>query len=280
MSLIKSIMTISIILMLSVNLAYAKNAIIVGASSGMGREVAKLLSKEGYTLGLAARRLPWLESLQQELPGPSYIKQIDVKHPDARQQLAELIEEMGGIDLIIISISSYLDNRNDASSNENDIDWRPANEWTAKERILDIDLKGFIAMADVALQFFIKQNRGHLVGVSSTSGLRGNASSPEYSGAKACISTYMVGVRNAMIRDNIDVSVTDIVPGFVAVEHSPFGEDPNAYWEITVQEAGKTILEGIKRKKKVVYVPPKVWVLAFVLKYLPDCLYQRYLNWM
>lgn len=278
MSRIQTIRLVSLILMLSANLSYAKNAIIIGASSGMGREVAKLLSKEGYTLGLAARRLPWLESLQEELPGPSYIKQIDVASSDAQQKLAEFINEMGGIDLIMISISSYLDNRNSTSPDE--VTYRSENEWLEKERILNVDLKGFIAMADVALQFFIKQNHGHLVGVSSTSGLRGNASSPEYSGAKACISTYMVGVRNAMIRDNIDVAVTDIVPGFVAVEHSPLGEDPNAYWEITVQEAGKTILEGIKRKKKVVYVPPKVWFLALMLKYLPDCLYHRYFNWM
>ena len=90
----------------------------------------------------------------------------------------------------------------------------------------------------------------------------------------------MEGVRNAMIRDNIDVAVTDVVPGFVAVEHSSLGEDPNAYWEITVQEAGKTILDGIKRKKKVVYVLPKVWFLAAMLKFLPDCLYHRYFNWM
>ncbi len=64
---------------------FSKKAIIVGASSGMGREVAKRLSKEGYSLGLVARRVPLLESLQQEIKGPSYIKRIDVTAPNARE---------------------------------------------------------------------------------------------------------------------------------------------------------------------------------------------------
>lgn len=258
---------------------YTKNAIVIGASSGMGREIAKRLSKQGYTLGLAARRTPLLESLQKELVGPSYIKQLDVSRSGARAQLRELIAEMRGLDLVVISISSYLDNRNSVSPDEKDYSYNAKTIWAEKERILDVDAKGFIAMADVALDFFIQQNHGHLVGISSTSGLRGSASSPEYSGAKACISRYMEGMRNAMKRDKINVYVTDIVPGFVAVEHSPLGEDPNAYWEITVQEAVQAILEGVRRKKSVVYVPSKVWLLN-LLNYLPDCLYQRYFNWM
>ena len=247
-------------------MAYAKNAIVIGASSGMGREVAKRLSAEGYTVGLTARRLPLLESLQKELPGDSYIACIDVTNDEARDQLSALIEQMGGLDLIVISISAYLDNRSAS--------------WIKKQRTIDCCFRGFIAMADVACEFFITQNHGHLVGISSTSGLRGAASCPEYSGAKAGISYYMEGMRNRMVRDNINVQVTDVVPGFVAVEHSPLGEDPDAYWEITTQEAGAVIMEGIRQKKKVVYVPSKVWYLNLALRFMPDFLYHRYLNWM
>ncbi len=246
-----------------------KKAIILGASSGMGREVAQLLSKEGYVIGLVARRLDLLESLQKNLVTSSYIQQIDVTKPNARQLLSELIMSMGGLDLIVISISSFLDNKN-----SNEI------TWTEKERFLEVDAKGFIALADIALEFFKKQNYGHLVGISSTSGQRGVAYNPEYSAAKACISYYMEAQRNYMIQHDINITITDIVPGYVAVEHSPLGEDPSAYWEITVEEAGKAILEGIKTKKKKLYVPSKVLITAYLLKYLPDCIYNRYFSWI
>jgi short-subunit dehydrogenase len=248
-----------------------KKAIVIGATSGMGREVAKLLSKDGYEVGLAARRLPLLQSLQKEIAGKSYIKQLDVTAPDAREKLAQLINEMQGLDLILISISPYLDNRLDKSEDQS--------SWKNIYRGLNVCAVGFIAMADVAMEFFKKQNRGHLVGISSVSGVRGFASTPEYSGAKACISTYMQGVRSQMIKDGFNVDVTDIVAGYVAVEHSPLGEDPDAFWEIPVEQAGQEILAGIKNKSAVVYVPWKSWITALV-RYLPNFIFYRYFNWM
>jgi uncharacterized protein len=263
---------IYLFLLCSIPVSANKRAIIIGASSGMGREVAKLLSNDGYDVGLVGRRLPLLESLQKEVFGRSYIKQIDVSDSDeARELLVELISEMGGLDLMVISISAYLDNQRRM---------RSPLPWAKQERYLDIDAKGFIALADLALKFFERQNHGHLVGISSTSGLRGVAYNPTYSAAKACISYYMEAQRNYMLQHKINVTITDICPGYVAVEHSPLGEDPAAYWEITVQDAGKIIFDGIKRQKKMVYVPKKVWLIACMLKYLPDCLYNKYFSWL
>ncbi len=273
MSKSKNLFFIFILCCVNQILSNTKKAIVIGASSGMGREVAKLLSKDGYEVGLVARRLPLLESLQKEISCKSYIKQIDVTDPNAREQLSELISQMGGLDLIVISISAYLDNRRRNIT-------KSKRSWAKKERTLNVDAKGFIAMADVALDFFERQNHGHLVGVSSTSGLRGVAYNPEYSAAKACVSYYMEAQRNYMIQNNINVKITDVCPGYVAVEHSPLGEDPAAYWEITTEEAGKVIFDGIKKQKKIVYVPSKVWLIALMLKYLPDCIYNKYFSWL
>ena len=243
----------------------SKKAIVIGASSGMGREVAKLLSKEGYAVGLVARRLPLLESLQEELQNPSYSKQLDVTAPNAREKLQELIDEMGGLDLIVISISAYLDNRRG---------------WTERRRTLLTDSIAFIAIADAVFEYFIQQNSGHFVGISSTSGIRGSAANPVYSGAKACIMYYMEGMRNYMIQNNINVQVTDIIPGFVAVEHSPLGQDPSAYCEITCEQAGQEIVAAIKAKKKTAIIPGSIWWVAVMLKYMPDWMYNNYFSWM
>lgn len=250
-----------------------KKAIVIGATSGMGREVAKLLSKEGYIVGLVGRRLPLLESLQKELTGLSYIKQIDVTQSTARDQLRELITTMQGLDLMVISISAYLDNKSVSRESYK-------NTWAQKERTLMVDAQGFIAMAEVAFDYFTQQHYGHLVGISSISGLRGGGGNPVYAASKACISYYMEGMRNYMQQNNIPIKITNIVPGYVAVEHSPLGQDPAAYWEITTEQAGKCIMDGIKAEKKVVYVPSKVWIIAILLRYLPDWIYNRYLSWI
>lgn len=278
---IKKIALLSILFV--INMFAQKKAIVIGASAGMGREVAKLLSKEGYEVGLVARRKELLVQLQQELQGPSHIQVIDVISANAREQLSELIQQMGGLDLMVIAISANFTNLPKYFKyhyHSGQIYRSFKQTWEEKERYLDVDGKGFIAMADVALHYFIQQNHGHLAGISSTSGLRGVAYNPEYSAAKACISYYMEAVRNYMVQNNINVDVTDIVPGYVAVEYCPLGSDSSAYWEITVEEAGNAIVDGIKKKNKIVYVPNKVWIIAWLLKNLPDYLYNKFLYWI
>ena len=243
-----------------------KRAIVIGASSGIGREIAKQLSKNGYTVGLVARRKPLLESLQKELSNPAYIACIDVAGPQARDQVQELITEMGGLDLMVISISAHIE--------------ADSLTWDKKSLYVDVDIKGFMAMADSAITLFKQQNSGHLVGISSTSGLRGNAQNPEYSAAKAWASYYLEAQRNYMIQNNYNVSVTDVCPGYVATEYYPMGTDPRAYWEISAKEAGKVIMAGIKKKQKMAYVPRKIWIVAGLLKCLPDSLYNKYVPWL
>lgn len=265
----------------------SKKAIVIGASAGMGREVAKRLSRSGYTVGLAARRLPLLESLQRELPAQSYIQQLDVTASDAREKLQSLIDEMGGLDLIVISTSAYLDNRMSTAGNpgcglsSDPAGYNKQEKWVERSRTLQVCANGFIAMADVAMDVFEAQKYGHLVGISSTSGLRGGAASPEYDAAKACIMTYMDGIRNRMIQQkNYNIYVTDIIPGYVAVEHSPLGQDPTAYCEITCEQAGEEIMAAIVAKKKRAVVPASIWILAFMRKYMPDWVYNNYFPWL
>ncbi len=74
-----------------------KKAIIIGATSGIGKEVAKRLSHDNFIVGMAGRRINLLEELQKELSNKTHIKRIDIsKTTEAILLLEELIKEMGG----------------------------------------------------------------------------------------------------------------------------------------------------------------------------------------
>lgn len=81
-----------------------KRVIIIGASSGIGSELARVFSERGYTVGLTARRLDLLSELQKKLPGESFIQRMDVSESDeAIRILEELIKTMGGADIVVVS---------------------------------------------------------------------------------------------------------------------------------------------------------------------------------
>lgn len=79
----------------------SQRIIIVGATSGIGREVALLLLKEGHQLGLAGRREEQLKELQKLAPDHIGIRSIDIRREEAANQLDELIGELGGMDLYL-----------------------------------------------------------------------------------------------------------------------------------------------------------------------------------
>ena len=76
-----------------------KRAVIMGATSGLGYEVARLLLADGWKLGVAGRREENLKKLQSEFPGLVCIKSIDVKDCNADKELLSLIDELGGMDM-------------------------------------------------------------------------------------------------------------------------------------------------------------------------------------
>jgi short-subunit dehydrogenase len=240
-----------------------KRAIVIGASVGMGKEVAKLLAQEGYIVGLAARRLPLLQEIQREIPTQTYIASIDAAQPtQAVCTLNNLIETMGGLDLLIIAITGFWDCDFESS------------DWKNSMPVLDVDVVGFFALAKTGLNFFEKQGYGHLVGFSSIDGIRGVASVAAYSGSKAFCSRYLEAERNKYAQKNIPITVTDIVPGWVNSKNDfDSSKVPNAYWVESLEDASREIMEAIHTKVAVAYITKRWQKLAALLPLIPDDLY-------
>lgn len=233
----------------------SEKAIIIGASSGLGRELAIQMSAAGYELGLAARRIETLEALAEELPGKTVIRQMDVTDFETAQSvLIEIIRELGGMDIIVLNAG--IGNKN--------FDF----EWASEKNVIDVNVTGFCALLNTAYHHFVKQNSGHIVSISSIASLLPNPGSAVYNASKAFVSNYVRGIRLKLMSKGIPVYVTDIKPGYV---HTPMTEgQKNMFWVSSVEKATRQTLHAIQKKKRLAYITRRWRLVAWLLKIIPD----------
>lgn len=232
-----------------------KKAIVIGASSGIGEALAILLAQDGYDLGLTARRVELLRGLQQRIPSRAVIKQMDVaRSEEAMLLLEELIAELGGLDLIVINAGVNPDNAR--------LEWKPEFD------TISVNVRGFAAMANVAMRHFFRQNTGHLVGISSIAALKGSATRPAYSASKAFVSNYLQGLR--FRARGTGIYITDIRPGFV--DTIMIKKIKTTFWIASPQTAAKQILQAVKKRKKAAYITRRWVFISWLIRLLPDWL--------
>ena len=236
-----------------------KKAIVIGASSGIGRALAKELKREGYAVGLMARRTALLEQLQAELGPQSRVRTCDVSDPGtAMPALETLIQEMGGVDLVVLNAGTGHVN--------------PNLKWEWEQETIAVNSLGFAALATVAFSHFTKQGRGHLVGISSIAALLANSRAPAYSASKAFASNYLAGLRCRALRAGLPIVVTDIKPGFV---DTAMGQSPGRFWVATPEKAAAQIMTAIRRRKAHAYVTRRWRLIAWLFKVLPESILRR-----
>ena len=185
-----------------------KKALIIGASSGIGRELAIILAKNGYEIGLMARRVGHLEAVQKEIPTKTYLGYVDIAQPSsAMEEIQKIIARMHGLDLLVLNAGTGFLN--------------PQLDWLMEEQTIDVNVLGFCALAGWGYKYFAKQGHGHIVGISSIGALRGNHLAPAYNASKAFMSNYLEGLRTKAYREKLPVIVTDIKPCLLYTSPSP-----------------------------------------------------------
>lgn len=235
-----------------------KKVIIVGASSGIGLNLAKVYSQKGYEVGITARRLDFLENLQKELPNKSYIRKMDVADAEgSREILADLVTEMGGMDILVLNAGIG--------------DSKPT--WQLEQQIIMVNIAGFTALGNWAFKYFEKNGGGQIAGVSSVASIRGTHIATVYSASKAYISSYMEGLQQRSNKRKQNITITDIRPGFVATPMTQ--ENKGMFWVAPAEKAAEQIYTAIKNKKRVAYITRRWWIVAQIIKSVPDFLWLR-----
>ena len=210
--------------------------IIIGSTSGIGRELARLYASNGFRVGITGRRMNLLLSLQEEFPQNIFIECFDVTGKENIPHFQSLIEKLDGLDILIYN-SGY-------GEPSKDLDWEIENKTTA------INVNGFVEIICYGFNYFINQGYGQIACTSSVASVRGNSMAPAYSAGKAFESTYMEGLYLKAKRLQKNIAVTDIQPGFVDT-HLAKGE--GKFWVAPVKKAAAQIYRAIQKKKKSLY---------------------------
>lgn len=235
-----------------------KKAIIVGATSGIGNELAKILVNNGYKVGITGRRKAELQDLQKRNPENYEISSFDCTAENNSEKLSELIKQIGGLDLLILSSGTG--------------DLNEELDFEIENRTNLLNVNAFTEIVGWTFNYFQKQGKGHLVAISSIAGIRGSRIAPAYNASKAYQINYLEGLRQKATKIKNPIYVSDIRPGFVDTD---MAKGEGQFWVATKEKAARQIFGIIKKKKGIGYVTKRWWVIAKVLKMLPNGIYKR-----
>lgn len=232
--------------------------IIIGATSGIGREVAKLYIAQGWQVGIAGRRAEELEALRKSAPLQVFTEVLDVTLEDAPIRLQSLIGKVGGMDIFLLSSGIGKQNPTLAS----DIELRTA----------ATNVEGFIRLTNAAWHYFEQQGYGHIAAISSIAGTKGLGIAPAYSATKRFQNTYLDALDQLARMNKLNITFTDIRPGFVA---TPLLKDDNYPLLMKAPKVASAIVKAIHRKKRIVVIDWRYRILVFFWKLIPHWIWVR-----
>lgn len=235
-----------------------KKVIIIGATSGIGEEIAKIYIAQGWQVGVAGRREEALTVLAATAPAQVKTQVIDVTSADAPEQLKSLIEKLGGMDLFLLS--SGIGSQNVKLEPEIELN-------TARTNV-----EGFIRMVTTAYRFFKEQGSGHLAVISSVAGTKGLGSAPAYSATKRFQNTYIDALAQLARMERLSIQFTDIRPGFVATALLKNRKYPLL---MRADSTAQHIVQALTNKKRVAIIDTRYAILVFFWQLIPRWLWER-----
>ncbi len=241
-----------------------KKAIIVGASSGIGREVARLLIADGWHIGVAARREEPLIKLKEENEKGNgsckvEVMSINVTQPDAGERLLRLVDKLGGMDLYFHASGIGKQNR----TLQSDIELST----------METNAMGFTRMIGTAYRYFASQGHGHIAAITSIAGTKGLGPAPAYSATKALQATYLEALEQQANQRGLNIRFTDIRPGFVdtALLNGDF------HYPMMMQPAyvARDIVSAIIKQQHVRIIDWRYRIMTFLWQLIPRWMWRR-----
>lgn len=237
-----------------------KRVLIIGATSGIGYELAQLYLKQDAIIGIAGRRIDKLKEIQNQSPNQVHVEEIDITQANAIHQIQKLIDKTKPIDVFIQCAG--IGYQNATLDKELEL------------QTVQTNCLGFTQSILTAYHYFKKQDKGHIVAISSIAGTKGLGIAPAYSATKRMQNTYIDALEQLCYINNYNIHFTDIKPGFIKTPL--LNTSKNNYPLIMeVDVAAKKIFNAIEKKKRRPIIDWKFNALVFFWKLIPSFLWKQ-----
>jgi short-subunit dehydrogenase len=241
-------------------MSYANRTVLItGASSGIGRALAKLLAAKGSRVGVTARRADLLDDLVREARTAGGTIEAAVADVADRAAITagihQLEEKLGPTDLLIANAGVGLPSG------------AGPDHVAAVERMMRVNLLGVVYAFDAVTAGMLARKSGHLVAVSSMAAYKGLPGSAGYCASKAAVNAYCEGLRIELRPRG--VAVTCVCPGFIDTPMTVNNPRPMPFL-MTPDEAARRIVSALRRKPAVFNFPLPMRGLMWLSKWVPD----------
>ena len=241
-------------------------AIIIGATSGIGRELARRLLEQGWKVGIAGRRKDRLQEIQSQFGADQVFQaDMDITQPAATAALDRLLEQTGAPDLFLhVSGVGYQN---------------PGLDEAVEMQVIQTNCDGMVRMVSHFINFvkssgaYGPNHKAHIAVVTSVAGTAGLGIAAAYSASKKMQSTYLSALSQLARMQQLPVIFSDIRPGFVATEI--LSESHHYPLVMTVEKAGSHILWGIRRKRRVITFDWRFRALTALWRIIPRGIWER-----
>jgi decaprenylphospho-beta-D-erythro-pentofuranosid-2-ulose 2-reductase len=224
--------------------------LILGATSDIGIAIAKKFASEKFDVLLAARRHELLKPLESDIHIRYGVNckslAFDALEYESHARFFHSILPKPDISICVFGV---------LEDEEKAFD-----EWVLTKRMIDTNYTGAVSILNIIAKYYITENKGTIIGISSVAGDRGRASKLVYSSAKAAFTTYLSGLRNKCFENHVHVMT--VQPGFVYTKMTENQVLPKSITSTPVQVAN-IIYNAYLKKKNVIYVK---WFWRYIMR--------------
>jgi hypothetical protein len=236
--------------------------LILGATSDIGMAIAKKFASQKYDVQLAARKPEQLKPLQSDI-SIRYDVSCSTYAFDALKYdgHAAFFNSLSPSPDITVCVFGILD--------EEDLAF---DDWAITERMINTNYTGAVSILNIVAKYYISQQKGTIIGISSVAGDRGRASKLIYASAKAAFTTYLAGLRNKCFKEKVHVMT--VQPGFVytkMTENQPLPKPITS----TPAEVADIIYKAFLNKKNIVYVKWFWRYIMLIIKNIPEFQFKK-----
>ncbi len=241
-----------------------KNAIITGASSGIGQGLARELARRGWSVAMLARRMELMEAERDRLRGEGHNAVAIPCDVSDRSSVEAAVREaqsaLGGpCDLAIANAGVGIQGH----AAKFDVD--------SAKRMIEVNVLGTMYLFAATIPSMVERRQGHFVGIASMAGYRGLPSASVYSASKAAMHSFLEASRIELAP--FGIAVTTVNPGFIATAMTEKNRFPMPFL-MTLDQALPIMVRGIEARKRIVEFPRPTSLLIHTARLLPYAVYQ------